>query len=218
MLNHVIYPNSSISKPSKLVFLLHGYGSNKNDLINLAPDLQAYLPDSLFISPNAPENFEGNDYFMDAYQWFSLTDRSEEKMLTGASKSSIILENFITEQAKKFSILLENIALIGFSQGAMMAMHLGLRLPHTVKGIIGYSGLLIAPSKLKNVIKSKPRVMLIHGTEDTIVPIKEMEKAYNALDDNGVMAHTYRCNRLAHGIDSQGIKIGGGFLREIFAN
>ncbi|MDJ1407797.1 MAG: dienelactone hydrolase family protein [Candidatus Midichloria sp.] len=218
MLKHVIHPNSSTSKPSKLVFLLHGYGSNKNDLINLAPDLQAYLADVLFISPNAPENFEGNDYCMDAYQWFSLTDRSEEKMLEGASKSSIILENFITKQAKKFSITLDNIALVGFSQGAMMAMHLGLRLSSTVRGIIAYSGLLIAPSKLKNVIKSKPRVMLIHGTEDTIVPIEEMEKAYNALDANGVMTHTYKCNGLAHGIDSQGVKIGGNFLCEVFAN
>ena len=215
MLDYITYGN--INNPKQLVILLHGYGSNKNDLITLAPELAQYLPDALFISPNAPEDLEGELYYnMDAHQWFSLSERTEQKMYQGANKASLILEAFIKQQLEKFQLSFSNIALVGFSQGAMMALHTGLRLSERVRGIVGYSGLLIAPDKLKSEIKSKPSVMLVHGVEDNVVPIEEMEQAYKALDDNEVISYKYKCNRLAHGIDAYGIRIGGSFLSEIF--
>lgn len=213
MLDYTTY--GSIENPKRLIFLLHGYGSNKKDLITLAPDLANYLPDALFISPNAPENL-GSNVYLDAYQWFSLADRTESKMYDGANNAAIILEKFIRQQLEKFAISFNNIALIGFSQGAMMSLHLGLRLKEQVCCIIGYSGLLIAPMKLENEIKSKPPIMLIHGTEDNVVPIEEMEKAYKVLDNNKVISYTYKCNRLAHGINTKGIQIGGSFLSKMF--
>jgi len=215
MLKYTEY-QSQKSNVSKLIFLLHGYGSNKDDLISIAPELAQYIPDALFISPNAPEILEDSEYMAEAYQWFSLKDRAEEKMLNGAKKASVRLESFILDQIKKFNLSLHDIALIGFSQGAMMAMHLGLRLQHQIRGIIGYSGLLIAPSKLKEEIISRPPIALIHGIEDNVVSIIEMDKAKRAFDDNAITSYTHRCKMLAHGIDYDGIKFGGNFLHKVF--
>ena len=205
-------------KPSKIIFLLHGYGSNKDDLISIAPELAKYLPDAVFISPNACSKFEIADDYFPSYQWFGLEDRSESSMLKGANKASIPLKKFIEERAASLSLSHQDIALVGFSQGAMMSLHIGLRSDLKVRCIVSYSGLLISSSTLQNEIKSRPEVMLIHGSEDQVVPVENLSIAKKALDHNNVISYTKTCTGLAHGIDADGIACGGMFLKQAFPN
>ena len=204
-------------KPSKIVFLLHGYGSNKDDLISIAPELATYLPDAVFIAPNACSQFEVAEDYFPSYQWFGLTDRSELSMLQGAREASIILKQFIEIISGSMSLKHEDIALVGFSQGGMMSLHVGLRCGLPVRCIISYSGLLVSPGTLAQEMTSRPKVLMVHGSEDQVVPIEQMSIAKKALDHNSVISYTKECVGLAHGIDADGIVHGGRFLREAFS-
>jgi phospholipase/carboxylesterase len=210
MLDYSIYPENQ-EKISKIVFLIHGYGSNKDDLINIAPELSKDLDDIIFISPNGPEN---QQYW--GYQWFSLENRDEDVMFQGAEKASIILEKFIQQQINKFNLKNSDIALLGFSQGSMMSMHLGLRMKPEIGGIIGYSGALIAPEKLEESTVSKVPILLVHGDADTVVSPDAMTKAKQSLNKLGIEVNTNICHHLGHGIDAQGIKLAKDFISKIF--
>ena len=147
----------------QLVIFLHGVGADGNDLIGLAPYFQQVLPDARFISPNAPFPF---DMAPQGYQWFSLQDFTEEARLAGADRAAPILNAFIDSELAKDGLSEENLALIGFSQGAMMSLHVGLRREKQLAAIISYSGLLVGKERLETEIKSKPPVLLTHGTVD----------------------------------------------------
>lgn len=217
MLEYALYPRGEVlTKPSRIIFLLHGYGSNKDDLISLAPELSKYVSDTLFISFNAVERLEGADYSIDAYQWFSLLDRSDEKVLAGAIKASKKLKDSMIDHIDNYGLTWGDVAFVGFSQGAMMAMYLGLRLESQIRGIIGYSGLLIAHDKLQSDVISKPPILLVHGIEDNVVPVEQAYTAYDALKANTVSVELLECAKLGHGIDVEGIERGGRFLNQIF--
>ncbi len=205
---------SEDGKFDKIVFLLHGYGSNKNDLISIAPDLAKYLHNALFISPNAIHPFEG---VFDSYQWFSLEDRSENMMYSGVSSASQILERFIEECLENYKLSYERIAIFGFSQGGMMATHYAYRKKPCIAAAISASGIMISPAMTKKEIVSKPRTLLIHGDQDDIIPISAMKLTFAALKDMGVDVSTHISRGLAHGIDQQGVVAAGQFLKDSFS-
>ncbi len=96
-----------------------------------------------------------------------------------------------------------------------MSLYVGLRRARAVAGILGYSGALIGAETLAAEVGSKPRVMLVHGDADPVVPFQALALAERALEAAGVPIETIARPGLAHGIDEEGLKAGGRFLKEV---
>jgi phospholipase/carboxylesterase len=201
-------------EPAKqLVILLHGLGSDGNDLINLAPEFADALPDAHFISPDAPF---ACDMAPIGYQWFSLLNRDPELILDGVREAAPILDGFITEKLEELGLDDSNLALIGFSQGTMMALHTALRRENKIAGVLGYSGSLVGAEHLGREMQSKPQICLIHGDADEVVPFESLEFAENSLSEQDIEIITHERPNLGHSIDYEGIEIGKKFLKRCF--
>jgi phospholipase/carboxylesterase len=206
-----IHKPESGSKPRKLVILLHGLGADGNDLIGLAPVLAQVLPDAEFVSPNAPFPCDMAPY---GYQWFSLQDRSPATILAGVRAAAPVLDAFIDEALESRGLAEKDLALIGFSQGTMMSLYVGLRRARPVAGIVGFSGALVGAELLAGEIRSRPRVLLVHGDADQMVPFQALAMAERTLTATDVPVETLTCPGLGHGIDEAGLKAGARFLTE----
>ncbi|TXH36265.1 MAG: phospholipase [Rhodospirillaceae bacterium] len=198
----------------KLVVFLHGYGSNGDDLISLAPYWAPLMPDAAFLSPNAPFPCEMSPY---GFQWFSLDNRDMQMKLGGVKAAAGILDAFIDAQLVRFGLQDSDLALVGFSQGTMMSLHVGPRRAQAIAGIVGYSGALIGPQELPEAIRARPPVLLVHGTGDQVVPFDAMAQAEAALKSVGIAVTTEARPGLPHSIDEVGLQKGGAFLQSQFA-
>jgi phospholipase/carboxylesterase len=205
---------ASGGSPKQLVIFLHGYGANGDDLIGLGREWARLLPDAAFVSPNAPEALPGQ--FFGGRQWFSLQTRSEREWEEGVRKAQPVLEAFITEEAARAKLPMSAVALVGFSQGTMMALQTGLRLSETLAAIVGFSGHLAGAAALAAEIKSRPPVLLIHGSLDDVIPVQAIHLARTALSAAGVPVQWQIRPGLGHGIDPEGLKAAGLFLRASF--
>lgn len=198
----------------KLVILAHGYGSNGADLISLAPAWADLLPDTAFVSPNAPQPVPG---YPSGYQWFPLTGLSPEGTAKGARSAAAALDGFIDAELARHRLKPADCALVGFSQGTMMSLHVGLRRPEPLAAVIGFSGLLAAPEALPAEIRSRPPVALVHGDRDDVIPVQALFAALAGLSTAGVPA-LWRISRgVAHGIAEDGLELTGAVLRDAFA-
>lgn len=223
MLKYTKYIKNPEEPPKQLIVMLHGYGSNKSDLINLAPELSQSLPNALFISPSAPFPLEGNIPFEwdgmkqeEPRQWFSLLDRSGESLFKEMKKVEPIILDFILKQLEENSLGENNLCLFGFSQGTMLSLHLLLEGVIKPKLVLGYCGLAIDNTWKCGVDKKNTKVMLFYGQEDDIVPIKYMETTKKILLKYGFQTQIHVLKHLAHEIDIYGIKQGGNFLKYNF--
>src|SRR5262245_29956462 len=201
-------PPASGGKPSRLVILLHGLGADGNDLIGLAPYWASLLPTSEFLSPNAPFPCDMAPY---GYQWFSAQDRSPAAVLAGVRAAAPILQAFIDDALAERGLDAGDLALVGFSQGTMMSLYTGLRRSEPVAGIVGFSGRLLAPELLADELRARPRTLLVHGTDDPLVPYESLGAAEAALKDAGVPIETLTCSGIGHSIDENGLRRGGSF-------
>jgi len=200
--------------PAKqLVILLHGWGADGNDLISLAPYWGEMLPDAAFVSPHAP--FPCDMGF--GRQWFSLADRTPEVIMAEVRLVAPMIDAFIDDQLAAHDLVPDRLAVVGFSQGTMMALYVTPRRPDQIAALVGYSGRLIGGSTLAAETKSRPPVRLIHGERDDIVPASSMEGAGEALVAAGFSVETHLRPGLGHGIDPEGIAIAGQFMAEQFA-
>ena len=207
-------PPASGGKPRRLVILLHGLGADGNDLIGLAPYWARLLPDAEFLSPNAPFPCDMAPY---GYQWFSSQDRSPEAVLGGVRAAAPILDAFIDEALEDRDLGSSELALVGFSQGTMMSLFVGLRRSEPVAGIVGFSGRLLAPELLAGELRSRPPILLVHGTEDPLVPYSSMAAAETTLKAAGVPVETVTSVGIGHSIDDQGLRRGGQFLKNVLS-
>lgn len=214
--------NSSKQDPKYLVIFLHGYGANGANLLDLSHEFAHVLPDAHFVSPNAPQNWEGG--FIDSYQWFSLNgvslvsgnhNNNVEKIAAEIKKSQEILNNFVQSQLERFKLGIENLFLVGFSQGAMMAMYQGFMMPKKPAGIISYSGKLILPEHLGEVTISKPDICLVHGQEDSVVPFDNFLQAEQILQALKIPFESHAVPHIDHTIDIHGVKAGKNFIKKI---
>ena len=208
------HPPHSGAAPKRLVILLHGLGADGNDLIGLAPYWAPHLPDAEFLSPNAPFPCDMAPF---GFQWLSAHDPSPEARLAGARAAAGILNDFIDESLEARGLTDSELALVGFSQGAMMSLFVGLRRERPVAGIVGFSGRLIAPQLLAEEIRSRPPILLVHGTDDPMVPYSSMAEAESALKATGVSVETLTCPGIGHSIDGAGLHAGGAFLQRVLS-
>jgi phospholipase/carboxylesterase len=205
-----VHKPASGGAPKQLVVLLHGLGADGNDLIGLAPHWAQLVPDAEFVSPDAP--FPCDMGF--GRQWFSFQTRTPENVLAGVRAAAPILHAFLDEALKSRGLDDGKMALVGFSQGTMMALFVGLRRPKAAAAIVGFSGRLLAPELLPGEIGSRPPVLLVHGDSDPVVPFDSLALAVTGLKAAGVAVEQLVRPGLGHGIDEEGLRRGGAFLRD----
>ncbi len=213
-LQGVALPPQSGKAPTSVVVLLHGVGADGNDLIGLAPYWAPALPDTEFISPNAPFPF---DMAPSGRQWFSLQDRSPASILAGIQTAAPILDHFLDELLASRGLDGSRLALVGFSQGTMMSLYCGLRRSRAPACIVGYSGALAGAALLAKEIRCRPPVLLIHGEDDPVVPFAALDTAVKTLTANGVKVESLARPGLGHSIDEEGLQRGGEFLTAALA-
>ena len=198
--------------PRSMVVLLHGYGSNGDDLMGLVPYWRASLPDTIFVAPNAAEACPGAP---GGYQWWPLTDLGRESRAAGVRKAAPLVNAFIDMHRSTYDLPNSKVALVGFSQGTMMALHVGPRRPEVLAGVVGYSGMLADPDALLTEGVSKPPLLLIHGDADQMVPFSAMGEAEATFKRTGFEVDTYTLRGLGHSIDEAGLRLGGEFLTRV---
>ena len=198
--------------PQQLVILVHGYGSNGDDLIGLAPHWQAQLPNTAFVAPNAPTRCPGT---ASGYEWWPIRSFAPDERAAGAVMAAPVLDAFIDSELAAHGLTEDKLLLVGFSQGTMMALHVGLRRAHAVAGIIGYSGMLVAPDTLEAEIRSRPPVLLVHGNADTVVPVLALADARRTLIACNVPVEVHVSEGLGHSVDPTGLSLGGKFARRV---
>jgi len=197
----------------QLVVLLHGYGADGDDLIELAPHYAETLPDAAFIAPHAPFPCE---IFATGRQWFGLMDRSPAAMLAGVSAVAPALDAFLDAELVRRGLDETALALVGFSQGTMLALHVAPRRRRSCAAVVGYSGRLIAPDRLAAEAAVRPPVLLVHGDADPVVPFQSLDLAAGALRGAGFAVETHARPGLGHGIDPAGLALGKAFLARAF--
>jgi phospholipase/carboxylesterase len=201
-------------KPTSLVVLLHGVGADGNDLIGLAPAWAPLLPGTEFVAPDGPYPCDMAPF---GRQWFSLLDRSPEAILAGVRATAPILDAFLDAALASRGLDDAKLALVGFSQGTMMSLYVGPRRAKPCAGIVGYSGALVGAALLANEIRARPKVLLVHGEADPVVPFAAMATAETALKAAGVPVETLNCSGMGHSIDENGLRRGGEFLRAVLS-
>jgi phospholipase/carboxylesterase len=198
--------------PKSLVMFLHGYGSDGADLFSLAEALAPHLPDTAFIAPDAPERVPGAPY---GYQWFSIPrfdGSSEETAQAGLARSTEDLTEFLKQRLAYEGLPTEAAAFVGFSQGAMMALHVAPRLAAPMAAVVGISGRLVAPERLAADVKQRPPVMLIHGDQDEVVPFGNLAIAGDELTKAGFNVYAHVMQGTGHGIAPDGLQTTLSFL------
>ena len=200
-------------KAKSLVVFLHGYGADGADLLGLADPLAPHLPDTVFVAPDAPEPCAGNPM---GRQWFGIPwmdGTPQEEAKAGVARSAEDINAFLDARLAAEGLGPEALALVGFSQGAMMSLHVAPRRDPAVGAVVAISGRLLAPELLGEV-KTRPPVMLIHGDRDPVVPFAEMDRAAEALAAAGFDVYGHIMEGTPHGIAPDGLSVTMQFLKE----
>jgi phospholipase/carboxylesterase len=208
-------PPASRGAAKQLIIFTHGYGSNGQDLIGLAGFFAELMPDAAFVSPNAPERVPGIPGH--AYQWFGLSNLDPHLMDKGAHAAAPKLDAFIDAELKRHNLAPAQCGLVGFSQGTMMALHVGPRRAEALGAVVGFSGLLTGPQTLAAEARSTPPILLAHGDRDDRVPVQALFAALGALDAAAIPATWHISPGAGHTITEDGLAISARFLRDALA-
>jgi phospholipase/carboxylesterase len=202
----------------RLVVFLHGYGADGNDLIDIGRAWQDLLPDTAFVSPHAPEPCGQAPM---GRQWFPLFTRSPNERWEGVNDAAPLLQRFLDTELARHRLPPSALALVGFSQGTMMALHVGLRRAAPPAAIVGYSGVFVLPEDTEpeavtDEIVARPPVLLVHGTQDELIPVQALFQSAQALAALAVPVEWHLSAGIGHGIDQEGLRHGGAFLARRF--
>ncbi len=206
----IINPFSK-QKPKNAVILCHGYGGDGKDISILANYWKNYLPDTIFICPDAPENCAVSP---SGYQWFDLMNQTSDQILTKSLVAEMKLNQLI-EEVKKINNLPSNkISLGGFSQGCMISLQTGIKRKDKINSIIGYSGKIINVNHLENNLLSKPEIILMHGDKDEVVPVSSLLEAKEFFNRNNYQIQSKIFENCEHRIPQEGLSLGLNFIKK----
>jgi phospholipase/carboxylesterase len=202
----------------QLVVFLHGYGADGNDLIDIGRAWQPLLPHAAFVSPHAPDPCGQAPM---GREWFALFTRDPDERWSGVNKAAPVLNRFLEAELARHRLGPSALALVGFSQGTMMSLHVGLRREVPPLAIVGYSGVLVLPpgaepKAIAPQIKSRPPVLLVHGDSDDLIPPQALFLAAQGLAALDVPVEWHLSPGIGHGIDQEGLRHGGEFLARRF--
>ncbi len=202
----------------QLVVFLHGYGADGNDLIEIGRQWRQLLPDADFVAPHAPDRCAMSPT---GRQWFPLTMRDPNERWDGVLAARPMIDAFLDAELASRGLDDSALALVGFSQGTMLALHVGLRRKTAPRAILGYSGLLVTPSRgsAPDPIADQrppPAILLVHGEEDQLIPIDALLLSTDLLGEAGLAVQWHLSPGLGHGIDNAGLLHGGLFLAQSF--
>ncbi len=201
-------------KTRQMVVLLHGYGADGADLLGLADPLGPHLPDAVFYAPDAPDACSGNPF---GRQWFGIPrfdGSTVEEAMAGLNRSSVAVNAFLEARLAEEGLQPKDLILLGFSQGAMTALHIAPRRAVPIAGVVAISGRLIAPERLIPETTAKPPILLMHGDRDDVVDFKEMALAGDALVAAGFDTYGHVMKRSGHGIAPDGLQVALAFMKE----
>lgn len=201
------------AKADSVVVFLHGYGADGADLLGLADPLAPHLPGTAFYAPNAPERCVNNPM---GYQWFPIPwmdGSSPEQAKASAEQSFNDLNAFLDIVLKAEELPAHRLALIGFSQGTMMALEVAPRRAEQIAAVVGFSGRLLEPERAGDAL-THPPILLLHGDQDPVVPFDSMEIAAEALQAAGFSVYTHVMKNTPHGISPDGLSMALAFLKQ----
>ena len=198
-------------KCSKLVFILHGYGADANDLVSVATYWQRFLPETYFCLPNAPNICQINP---NGFEWFDLMQINEEKIIEESLISLKKLESLIDKKLELLNLKLEDLFMVGFSQGTMVSIQYAIRQQKEIAGVLGYSGKIFNYDLFNEQQKSKPKIKFLHGNIDEIVPVEEMYKAVDFLKIKKFNVDFRVYDNLKHAISPAGLSDGLNFIKK----
>jgi phospholipase/carboxylesterase len=199
-------------KPDWLVVFLHGYGSNGADLMAFADYWQDSMPNVAFVAPDGPH--EARD---GGFRWIGKRPAGDPKLYDDAVEAAPALHAFIDGELTRVGLDPSRLALVGFSQGTVMALHLGLRREVAPAAVLGYSGGLVGADKLSSEVTSKPPVMLVHGEQDQLAPLYGMMTSVKAMSDAGIVCQGVPLAGLGHAVNADALIYGARFLLSAFA-
>jgi phospholipase/carboxylesterase len=195
----------------QLVVFLHGYGADGNDLIDLGQTFAQILPDAAFVSPHAPEPCGMSPM---GRQWFELTFRDPGERWRGVNQAAPDLNAFLESELARHGLGPQQLALVGFSQGAMMALHVGLRRAGLPGAIVALSGHLVGGEHLKDEASGKPPILLVHGDQDNVIPVDALFDAMTSLGKAEIPCQWHLSAGVGHGIDPEGLRHGAEFVAQ----
>jgi phospholipase/carboxylesterase len=201
-------------KATSAVIFVHGYGADGGDLLGLADPLAPHLPGTAFHAPDAPDRCTGNPF---GFQWFPipwLDGSSEAEAAEGLARAAEDLNAYVDGVLEAEGLAPDRLALVGFSQGTMMSLHIAPRRDAALAGVVAFSGRLLAPERLGAEARVKPPVLLLHGDADPVVPFADMGKAGDALVSAGFETYAHVMKGTGHGIAPDGLSVALHFLRE----
>jgi phospholipase/carboxylesterase len=204
---------SAGGQAKQLVVFLHGYGADGNDLIALGREWAKLLPHAAFVSPHAPEPCGAAPM---GRQWFNLSFRDPNELATGVAKAGPVVNAFVDSELERMQLPSRSLALVGFSQGAMLALAVGLKRRPAPAAIVGYSGALPGVEAIREP-GDRPAILLVHGDMDEVIPVDAMLIAREQLAAAGLPVEWHVAEGVGHGIDGEGLRLGGAFLKQAFA-
>ena len=210
-LSAIVLEPLSKKKPKNAVILCHGYGGDGKDISILAGYWRTYLPDTIFICPDAPEKCEASP---SGFQWFDLTDQDPEQILSKSLVAENKLNKLIDEVKEGYNLLANQIIIGGFSQGSMISLQTGIKRKDKINSILGYSGKIIDLEHLSKNIVSRPNIFLMHGDIDQVVPVDGLLEAKNFFNKNNYEIETKIFKDCEHRIPSEGSSIGLEFIKK----
>jgi len=210
-LNTIVLEPLSKAKPKNAVILCHGYGGDGKDISILASYWKSYLPETIFICPDAPEKCAASPT---GFQWFDLMDQTPVQILSKSLVAEIKLNKLIDEIKEEYNLLANQIVISGFSQGCMISLQTGIKRKDKINSIIGYSGKIINLEHLSKNIVSRPNIILMHGDIDQVVTIDGLLEAKDFFAKNDYKIETKIFKNCEHRIPTEGSSLGLQFIKK----